>query len=209
MNIKVTANCIVGPVEIGEISRGNWSGVIARLPFTRTYIPAQLLKSSWQKVGENWQFLILEDGDFLPDRFTEGDLEYVKLSVVLGGRVLCTENETLDGFANKLLAGALVFVKPGPYSIGQRQEWERMIRGHLRRVGFEIEAQQTDSSSLFEVARQLVAGSVYDGYKYTVQPDELKQLRRLTCEHPHQDRTYDSVEDVYKCKLCGHVFGKE
>lgn len=131
-------------VDVHSIAHA-WEGLRVDVPMGRTYLPAIALTAPDKVINSKWSFYVLADQAFLPDRYTDSmDSEYVKLDALFAGRIdavgLDSELGRLYRFANKLLAEALVFLGSGHglYSLGQKEEWEYMVRGHLKRAGVEI-----------------------------------------------------------------------
>lgn len=124
----------INDVEVHEIDRGIWEGLIVHFPIDRTYIPANPntdLASS--TTDRKWAFLVFDEQRFMPDRFTEGDLEYVKLATIVGGG-----RDIDSGLVYRLLEDALVYAGSGKvYSRHARDEWEQIVRGYLKSVGHE------------------------------------------------------------------------
>jgi len=113
-----------------------WEGLRVDVPMGCTYVLAGQLAAPEKTLGHKWSFYIVAGQSFLPDRFTRGDLELVRLDMILKGR-FSISHDLLD-LANRLLADALVFAGSGIFSRGKKEEWTRMVRGYLRRAGVEI-----------------------------------------------------------------------
>jgi len=129
-------------VDVHDIAHA-WEGLRVDMPMGRTYIPAVALVAPEKVISGKWAFYVLADQSFLPDRYTDSmGSEYCRLGAVLAGRIdhegRDTELGQLYEFANRLLADALVFAGSGIFSIGKKEEWERMVKGHLERAGVEI-----------------------------------------------------------------------
>lgn len=155
---------------------GIWEGLQVHLPMGRTYIPASSLVAPEEIITGKWTFYVMADQRFFPDRFTEGDLcEWVNLDALFAGRIdmggvdTCPECQALRpgaegsriqgseltqllSFANDLLADALIFTRPGIYSIGKKEEWTKMVRGHLKRAGFEVPCSHPESERCCNIA---------------------------------------------------------